>query len=158
MEASRLGAVSNLPSSIYYLSIMIMTFEDLESWQCKQMPGRPDMIPNHENENDHGEERAQHRPRAQKCAPSVESSTPRRRARRSATSVGANYREANRGVSRGDFANKIGNVQKEAAEVQYWIELLIDSGIATNSSARDLHKESSELLAIFTSIGRKLKQ
>jgi hypothetical protein len=62
------------------------------------------------------------------------------------------------GVCRADFANKIGNVQKEAAEVQYWIELLIDSGIANNSSARDLHKEPSELLAIFTSIGRKLKQ
>ena len=35
---------------------------------------------------------------------------------RSATSIGANYREANRGVSRADFANKIGTVQKEAAE------------------------------------------
>jgi four helix bundle protein len=37
---------------------------------------------------------------------------------RSATSIGANYREANRGVSRADFANKIGAVQKEAAETQ----------------------------------------
>ena len=35
----------------------------------------------------------------------------------------ANYREANRGVSRADFANKIGTVQKEAAETQYWLEL-----------------------------------
>jgi four helix bundle protein len=35
---------------------------------------------------------------------------------RSATSIGANYRKANRGVSRADFANKIGTVQKEAAE------------------------------------------
>src|SRR5437868_6097998 len=46
---------------------------------------------------------------------------------RSATSIGANYREANRGVSRADFSNKIGTVQKEAAETQYWIELLIES-------------------------------
>ena len=38
---------------------------------------------------------------------------------RSATSIGANYREANRGVSRADFANKIGTVQKEASETQY---------------------------------------
>ena len=38
---------------------------------------------------------------------------------RSATSIGANYREANRGVSRTDFANKIGTVQKETAETQY---------------------------------------
>lgn len=76
---------------------------------------------------------------------------------RSGTSIGANYREANRGVSRADFANKIGTVQKEASETAYWIELLIESGIAAAPSANDLHKESSELLAIFTSIGKKLK-
>lgn len=76
---------------------------------------------------------------------------------RSATSVGANYREASRGVSRPDFANKIGTVEKEAAETQYWIELLIESGISSGEHAADLHKESSELLAIFTTIGKKLK-
>src|SRR6266699_2958932 len=77
---------------------------------------------------------------------------------RSATSIGANYREANRGVSRADFANKIGTVQKEASETQYWIELLIKAGIGARDSAQDLHKEPSELLAIFTAIGKKLKQ
>lgn len=77
---------------------------------------------------------------------------------RSATSIGANYREANRGVSRADFINKMGTVQKEAAETQYWLELLIDSGIASKGRRNDLLKESSELLAIFTSIGKKLKQ
>ena len=45
---------------------------------------------------------------------------------RSATSIGANYREANRAVSRADFANKIGTIQKEASETQYWIELLLE--------------------------------
>src|SRR5881394_3738377 len=68
---------------------------------------------------------------------------------RAATSIGANYREANRGVSRADFANKIGTVQKEAAETQYWLELLIDSTLARREDARELLKESSELLAIF---------
>src|SRR6266403_4635735 len=77
---------------------------------------------------------------------------------RAATSVGANYREANRAVSRADFANKIGTVQKEAAETQYWIELIIESRIGDHSVAKNLHKESSELLAIFTTIGRKLKE
>src|SRR2546425_8641508 len=76
---------------------------------------------------------------------------------RSATSIGANYREANRGVSRADFANKIGTVQKEAAETQYWLELLIESAIAKNAGATDLHQECSELLAIFTTIGKNLK-
>jgi four helix bundle protein len=77
---------------------------------------------------------------------------------RSATSIGANYREANRGVSRADFANKIGIVQKEAAETEYWIELLIESGMRDDDSARLLLEESSELLAIFAAIGKKLKQ
>ena len=77
---------------------------------------------------------------------------------RSGTFVGANYREANRAVSRADFANKVGTVQKEAAETQYWLELLLDSEIGEKSVAADLHKESSELLAIFTSIGKRLKE
>ena len=77
---------------------------------------------------------------------------------RSSTSVGANYREANRGVSRADFINKMATVQKEAAETQYWLELLIESGVSANGRARLLHQESTELLAIFTSIGKKLKE
>src|SRR5437763_60115 len=75
---------------------------------------------------------------------------------RAATSIGANYREANRGVSRADFANKIGTVQKEAAETQYWLELLIESNLCPNQAAATLQEESSELLAIFTSMARNL--
>ncbi|HSH37660.1 MAG TPA: four helix bundle protein [Chthoniobacterales bacterium] len=76
---------------------------------------------------------------------------------RSATSVGANYREAQRGVSRRDFKNKIGTVEKEAAETQYWLELIIGSSIQSGEEARHLHQESTELLAIFTTIGKKLR-
>jgi four helix bundle protein len=76
---------------------------------------------------------------------------------RSATSIGANYREAKRGVSRPDFVHKIGTVQKEAAETQYWLELLIESGIGKDTAGA-LHREATELVAIFTSIGKKLKQ
>jgi four helix bundle protein len=36
------------------------------------------------------------------------------------TSVGANYREANRAESRNDFIHKIAIVEKEASERQYW--------------------------------------
>jgi four helix bundle protein len=75
---------------------------------------------------------------------------------RSATSIGANYREANRGVSRADFANKVGTVQKEASETQYWLELLVESGIANNPIAKSLLNEATELLAIFTATGRTL--
>jgi four helix bundle protein len=77
---------------------------------------------------------------------------------RSATSIGANYREANRGVSRADFSNKIGTVQKEAAETQYWIELSIESKIGSEDTVLALLKESTELLAIFTTIGKRLNE
>src|SRR6266481_8934535 len=75
---------------------------------------------------------------------------------RCGTSIGANYCEANRGVSRADFANKIGTVQKEASETQYWLELFIESDILKTPPTK-LHAEASELLAIFTAIGKKLK-
>jgi four helix bundle protein len=75
---------------------------------------------------------------------------------RSATSTGANYREANRSVSRADFASKIGTVQKEASETQYWLELFVDSEILKAPPVR-LLSEATELLAIFTAIGKKLK-
>jgi hypothetical protein len=38
---------------------------------------------------------------------------------------------------------------------QYWLELLIDSGLA-KSAAVQLHTEASEPLAIFTSIRKRL--
>ena len=76
---------------------------------------------------------------------------------RSATSIGANYREAQRGVSRADFKNKVGTVEKEAAETQYWLELIITSDVYRDERPRQLHQESTELLAIFTSIGKKLR-
>lgn len=42
---------------------------------------------------------------------------------KSGTSIGANYREANRAESRGDFIHKIAIVEKEASETQYWLEI-----------------------------------
>jgi four helix bundle protein len=73
------------------------------------------------------------------------------------TSVGANYREANRAVSRNDFINKIGIVEKEAAEVCYWLELFEASDMGEPAERQQLLQEAGELLAIFTSIGKTAK-
>ena len=43
---------------------------------------------------------------------------------KSGTSVGANYREANRSRSRADFMNRIKICESEASETQYWLELI----------------------------------
>jgi len=76
---------------------------------------------------------------------------------RSATSVGANYREANRAESRPDFIHKIALVEKEAAEACYWLELLLDTSTGSSESTSKLLKESNELLAIFSTIGKRTK-
>jgi len=76
---------------------------------------------------------------------------------RSGTSVGANYREANRAQSRSDFIHKIALVEKEAAETQYWLELLDESKIGNPDERLWLLNESNALLAIFTSVGKTTK-
>ena len=48
---------------------------------------------------------------------------------RSGTSVGANYREANRARSKAEFIAKIGDCLKEIDETCYWLELLGESGV-----------------------------
>ena len=71
------------------------------------------------------------------------------------TSVGANYREANRSRSKADFKNKITICESEASETQYWLEVIIDVGWKTSDQIKTEYDECSELLAIFTSIGKK---
>ena len=69
------------------------------------------------------------------------------------TSIGANYREANRSRSRADFKNKIKICESEASETQYWLEVIIETGWLTWEKIKPDSEECSELLAIFTSIG-----
>lgn len=70
---------------------------------------------------------------------------------RSATAVGANYREANRAESRGDFLHKIAIVAKEASESEYWLILLAElhPEIAETGKVRE---EAGELVRIFDKI------
>jgi four helix bundle protein len=73
------------------------------------------------------------------------------------TSVGANYREANRAESRNDFIHKIAIVEKEASESQYWLEICDEAKLGDAKQRDWLLQESGELLAIFTSAGRTAK-
>jgi len=76
---------------------------------------------------------------------------------KSATSVGTNYREANRAESHDDFIHKIGIVEKEASESQYWLELVDEADIGDKEERAWLMGESSELVAIFTAMGKTAK-
>ena len=73
------------------------------------------------------------------------------------TSVGANYREANRGRSRADFNNKIKICESEASETQYWLQVIVEADLLPWERIKPDYDESSELLAIFTSIGKAAK-
>ncbi|MGH8635482.1 MAG: four helix bundle protein [Burkholderiales bacterium] len=76
----------------------------------------------------------------------------------SATSVGAQYREARRAKSTADFISKTEGALQEVDEAGYWLELIQESGIETGSSISALRAEAKELLAIFVAITRKAKQ
>lgn len=70
---------------------------------------------------------------------------------RSGTSVGANYREASRSRSKAEFAAKLGDVLKELAESEYWLELLTEVSVIAPNRLRLLLVETRELIAIFVS-------
>ena len=76
---------------------------------------------------------------------------------RSGTSVGANYREANRARSKAEFISKIGDCLKEADETLYWLELLLDENIVAERKLGPLAAESNELVAIFITISKKTR-
>jgi four helix bundle protein len=73
---------------------------------------------------------------------------------RSGTSVGANYRAAGRARSKAEFTSKIAIVVEEADETVFWLECLVESGIAKEELLRDLIAEANELLAIFAASHR----
>jgi four helix bundle protein len=76
---------------------------------------------------------------------------------KSGTSIGANYREANRAQSHDDFVHKVAICEKEAAETEYWLELAVEANLTRLGSIEELLQEVRELLAIFVASGRTAK-
>jgi four helix bundle protein len=76
---------------------------------------------------------------------------------KSATSLGANYREANRAESKSDFIHKVGIAEKEASETEYWLLICQRAKLGADGVA-SLLDEARQLLAILTTIGRKAKK
>lgn len=76
---------------------------------------------------------------------------------KSGSSIGANYREANRARSKADFSNKISISESEASETVYWLEIIEELDWVENQKIQIAMLEANELLAIFTSIGKNIK-
>jgi len=77
---------------------------------------------------------------------------------RSGTSVAANYREASRAQSDAEFVSKIDQCAQEADESALWLELLRDDCGVRSDALGQLLRESDELIAIFVTMSKKVKQ
>ena len=64
------------------------------------------------------------------------------------TSVGANYCEANEGVSKKDFRHPISRCVKEAKEAKFFLRMIVASEPQLEE-ARALYREANELMLIF---------
>jgi len=71
---------------------------------------------------------------------------------RAATSIGANYYEANASSSKRDFRNKIYISKKESNETKYWLRLLAINQPELKEKIRDFWKEAHEFHLIFQKI------
>lgn len=77
---------------------------------------------------------------------------------RAGTSVGANYRAACRSRSHAEFISKLENVEEEADESCYWMELLIESKLMNSSLVKPLLREACEITAIISASRQTAKR
>jgi len=76
---------------------------------------------------------------------------------RSGTSIGANVEEGQAAQSKADFVSKYSIARKEARETHYWLRLLSESKIVPADRLADLMAECNELIAILTSIVKRIQ-
>lgn len=70
---------------------------------------------------------------------------------RSATSIGANYMEADCAESKKDFKHKISICKKESKETMHWFRMIAKANL-DKKKCRELWQEARELTLIFSSI------
>jgi four helix bundle protein len=80
-----------------------------------------------------------------------------KQALRAGTSIGANYREADRARSKAEFISKVGDCLKEADETLYWLELLSDEQIVATSRLAPLIQKTNELVSILVTISKRAR-
>lgn len=71
---------------------------------------------------------------------------------RSATSIGANYREADGSDTKKEFIHRISLCKREAKESCYWLEMLEQTNVKMSEEFKKLHIECHELVLIFSRI------
>jgi four helix bundle protein len=69
---------------------------------------------------------------------------------RSATSVGANYRAVCRARSQNEFYAKLSITIEEADETLFWMEILVESGIYTETKMKEVMDELTEIIKVLS--------
>ena len=77
---------------------------------------------------------------------------------RSSTSTAANYRAVCRARSDAEFFAKLNIVVEEIDESNFWLDILVDSGISDNAMTKTLLDESLELLKIYAASKKTAKR
>jgi four helix bundle protein len=73
------------------------------------------------------------------------------------TSIGANYCEADDGVSRPDFKNRIGTCRKESRETKFFLRMVATAEPDLKAEAKELWLEADSFHKIFSRIWRSTK-
>lgn len=71
---------------------------------------------------------------------------------RCGTSIGANIYESQDAQSGNDFISKLSISLKEARETKYWIELLKETGYLTETEAKSILQDLTEIIKLLVSI------
>ena len=74
---------------------------------------------------------------------------------RSATSIGANYMEADGAESKKDFRHKIAICKKESKETKHWLRMIMRANPDKKDECKKLSNEAQELTLIFSAILKK---
>lgn len=77
---------------------------------------------------------------------------------KAATSVGANYCEADDACSKKDFVNKISLCKKESRESKHWLRMIANTVYALKDEAGKHLNEAQELNLIFAAIINKCRK
>lgn len=76
---------------------------------------------------------------------------------RSGTSIGANVREGVYAQTKSDFIAKMCIALKEAAETEYWLELLYETKYLNKGQFEDIYADSREIMRLLTTIVKTAK-
>ena len=76
---------------------------------------------------------------------------------KSGTSIGANVKESECAQSRDDFYSKLNIALKEAAETEYWLELLYESEYIEQVHFDSIYDDCKEIIRILTAITKNQK-